>query len=179
MPVRNSRRVARRRDTARALLVTVVFVVLIVLVGAGCAGTPRIAEGNLADAKARIVALVNATVTAIGPRAPDLSARSADELPCKKRLLGYAVGDTGAHRAEVPLPMILTGNGDGASLLPRIERYWRSRGYTIDRRGLSDRHFPKVRANVGTGELLVATGYVGLPEVNLYGVSACVYGRAR
>ena len=94
-------------------------------------------------------------------------------LPCRKRLLGYAVGDTGARQAEVPLPVILTGTGNGASLLPRIERYWRSRGYTIDGSGLSDRHFPKVRAHAGS-DLLVATGYADLPEVNLYAVSACV-----
>jgi hypothetical protein len=64
--------------------------------------------------------------------------------------------------------------GDGASLLPGIEQFWRSRGYTIDRSGLSDRSYPKVRARVGADDLLVATGYVGLPRLNLYGVSACV-----
>lgn len=148
----------------------------VALFGAGCAGTPRIADGTLADAKARVVELVNTTAAAIGPRAPDMPARSADELPCKKQLFGYAVGDTGAHRAEVPVPMLLTGNGDGASLLPRIEHYWRARGYTIDRSGLSDHHFPKVRAHIATGDLLVATGYVGAPEINLYAVSPCVRG---
>jgi hypothetical protein len=168
MSVPRSRGVPRRRGG------TLLLVVSVVMLGAGCTGTPRIGGGTLADAKSRVIELVNATAIAIGPRAPDLAARSADELPCKKRLLGYAVGDTGAHRAEVPLPLVLTGNGDGASLLPRIERYWRSRGYAIDRSGLSDRHLPKVRAHVGTGDLLVATGYVGLPEVNLYAVSACV-----
>ena len=95
-------------------------------------------------------------------------------MPCKKRFLGYVVGDTGAHRAELPVVVPLTGAGDGASLLPRIEKYWRSLGYTIDRSGLSDRQFPKVRAHVDTGDLIVATGYVGLPEVNLYAVSPCV-----
>src|SRR5438445_515578 len=109
----------------------VAIIALVVVFGAGCTGTPHIAGGTLADAKTRVVDLVNATAAAMGPRAPDLPARSADELPCKKRLLGYAVGDTGAHHAEVPVPMLLTGSGDGASLLPRIERYWRSRGYTI------------------------------------------------
>jgi hypothetical protein len=151
-----------------------VLIAISTLLGSGCAGTPRIADGTLAEAKTRVVALVKATGRAVGPRAVDVPVNGADELPCKKRFLGYVVGDTGAHRAEVPVVVMLTGRGDGASLLPRIERYWRSRGYTIDRSGLSDHHFPKVRAHVGSGELLVATGYVGLPEVNLYGVSACV-----
>lgn len=150
------------------------LIVTALLLGSACAGTPKIADGNLTDAKTRVIALVKATGRAIGPSAADVPVRGADELPCKKRLLGYVVGDTGAHRAEVPVVVQLTGTGDGASLLPRIERYWRSRGFTIDRSGMSDNHFPKLRAYVSTGELLVATGYVGLPEVNLYAVSACV-----
>lgn len=153
------------------------LIVTALLLGSGCAGTPRVAVGTLADAKTRVIALVKETGRAIGPRAPSVPVHGADELPCKKRFLGYVVGDTGAHRAEVPVVVQLTGTGDGASLLARIERYWRSRGFTIDRSGLSDHHFPKVRAHVDTGELLVATGYVGLPEVNLYGVSACFSGR--
>jgi hypothetical protein len=147
--------------------------VLIVL-GTGCAGTPRIATGTLADAKTRVVALVTATGTAIGSRAPDVPVQAADQLPCKKRFLGYVVGDTGAHRAETSAVVMLTGKGDGASLLGSIERYWRARHYSIDRSGLSDQHFPKVRATADTGDLIVATGYVGAPEVNLYAVSPCV-----
>jgi hypothetical protein len=100
--------------------------------------------------------------------------QTPDELPCKKRFLGYVVGDAGAHRAEVSAVVMLTGTGDGASLLAGIERSWRAHKYSIDRSGLSDRHFPKVRATVGNGDLLVATGYVGLPEINLYAVSPCV-----
>ena len=164
-------------STARRVGTGIALVVVIAAAGvlaSGCAGTPSIAEGNLADAKTRVITLVRATGRAIGPRAADVPVRGADELPCKKRFLGYVVGDTGARRAEVPVVVLLTGEGDGASLLPRVESYWRSRGYTIDRSGLSDRSFPKVRARVPTGELLVATGYVGLPEVNLYGVSDCV-----
>lgn len=147
---------------------------LAVVVGAGCSSSPHIARGNLAAAKGRVVALVTASARAIGPRAPDVPVQTADELPCKKLSLGYVVGDTGAHRAEVSAFVMLTGNGDGASLLAGIERYWRARRYSIDRSGMSDQRFPKVRATVGTGELLVATGYVGLPQVNLYAVSPCV-----
>lgn len=160
-----------RRGSSRRGMVAIVIAVAL---GTGCAGTPRIAKGTLAAAKTRVTMLVTDAADAIGPRGSSVSVGSPDLLPCKKRFLGYVVGDTGAHRAELPVVVPLTGEGDGASLLPRIERYWRSRGYTIDRSGLSDRAFPKVRAHVGTGDLLVATGYVGLPEVNLYAVSPCV-----
>lgn len=145
-----------------------------VVLGAGCAGTPRIASGHLADAKARVVALVNATGRSVGSRLSFVPAQSADELPCKKKFLGYSVGDTGAHQAEVPVSVAVTGGSDGAALLPGIETYWRKQGYPIDRSGLSDRQFPKLRAHAGNDVLLVATGYVGLPRLNLYAVSACV-----
>jgi hypothetical protein len=151
-----------------------VAVAFAVVLGAGCAGTPRIAAGHLADAKARVLALVNATGRSVGSRLAFVPAQSADELPCKKKFLGYSVGDTGAHQAEVPISVAVTGGSDGAALLPAIEAYWRGRGYTIDRSGLSDRQFPKLRAHAGTDALLVATGYVGLPRLNLYAVSACV-----
>ena len=151
-----------------------VLIVMAVTLGTACTGTPRIAKGTMADAKARVVALVTASGTAIGPRARSVPVEAADQLPCKKRFLGYVVGDAGAHRAETSAVVMLTGPGDGASLLGDIERYWRARGYSIDRSGLSDHHFPKVRATVGTGDLLVATGYAGAPEVNLYAVSPCV-----
>jgi hypothetical protein len=167
MPARTDRRSKQHRWAPLTLVAAVAML-------SGCAGTPRIANGTLADAKTRVVALVKATSVAIGPRAPELTVPPPDELPCKKRFLGYAVGDTGAQQAEVPVVVTLEGAGDGASLLPHIEQYWKSRGYTIDRRGLSDHHFPKVRAHLSNGDLLVATGYVGFPEVNLYAVSPCV-----
>lgn len=162
------------RAVERHSLGASLLIVIAVTLGTGCAGTPRIATGTLAAEKTRVVALVTATGRLLGPRAPDVPVQSPDELACKKQFLGYSVGDTGAHRAEVTALVTLTGTGDGASLLAGIERYWRARKYSIDRRGMSDQHFPKVRATVGTGELLVATGYVGYPQVNLYAVSPCV-----
>jgi hypothetical protein len=162
------------RGVERHSLGALLLIVIAVTLGSGCTGTPRIATGTLAAEKARVVALVTATGRVLGPRAPDVPVQTADELSCKKRLLGYSVGDTGAHHAEVTALVSLTGPGDGASLLAGIERYWRDRKYSIDRSGMSDQRFPKVRATVGTGELLVATGYVGFPQVNLYAVSPCV-----
>jgi hypothetical protein len=167
MPISRSRGGSGIRPISAALIVAVVTL------GTGCAGTPRIGDGSLADAKTRVTRLVRATGRALGPRAPVISVPAADELPCKKRFLGYAVGDTGAHQAELPVIVPLTGAVDGASLLPRVESFWRSRGYKIDRSGMSDHTFPKLRTRVGD-TLLVATGYVNLPEVNLYAVSPCV-----
>jgi hypothetical protein len=154
---------------------------LLVVVTAGCGRGPRIAPGTLAQAKTRVIDLVNATGAVIESRVAFVPAQHADELPCKKTLLGFTVGNTGTRRAEVPIEIAVDtaanatgGTTDGASLLPTIERYWRAQGYTIDRSGMSDRQFPKLRASVGADELLVATGYVGLPQLNLYAVSACV-----
>jgi hypothetical protein len=142
------------------------------LFAAGCSGSPRVAAVKLATARHEVVALVNATGAAIDPPAHYVPVGGADLLPCKKKLLGYSVGDTGAHHAEAPVRVALA-SGDGAALLGRIEHYWRDRGYRIDRSGMGDKTFPKLRAFVGADYELIATGYVGLPEVNLYGVSAC------
>ena len=145
---------------------------MMVVIGAGCTGSPPIEPGTLAQAQARILALVNATGAAIGSPAQYKPVRSADELPCYKTLLGYTVKHLDSSHASVPILFSITGNVDGPSLLPRVERYWKSRGYTIDRSGLSDPRYPKIRAHVGQ-DMLVATGYVGQPTMTLYGVSPC------
>jgi hypothetical protein len=147
---------------------------LLVVVAAGCGRSPRIGSGTLAQAKTRVIALVNETGAVVAPNVTFVTADSADELPCNKKLLGYTVGHTNAHQAEVPIEIAVKGSADGASLLPAIESFWQSKGFTIDRSGMSDRQFPKLRAHAGAGVLLVATGYVGLPRLNLYGVSPCV-----
>jgi hypothetical protein len=164
---------SRRSATTRLL-----GLALLVMLTAACGRSPRVGTGTVAQAKTRVIALVNATGAAVRSRVTFEPVRSADELPCKKTLFGYSVGSTHTRRAEVPTEVAVkprrNGPGDGASLLPTIEQYWRNQGYAIDRSGMSDRRFPKLRARVGTDELLVATGYVGLPQLNLYAVSACV-----
>lgn len=146
---------------------------LVVVLGTGCTQSPKIASGNLAAAKLHILTLVNQTGVALGTTAEFTPARTADALPCYKKAFGYTVKHLDANQAEVPLPIKVNGDGTGAALLSRVERYWRSRGYTIDRSGMSDKHYPKLRAHAGDN-LLVATGYVTLPQINLYGVTPCV-----
>jgi hypothetical protein len=157
----------------RRRIASAVALALVVVSGAGCTGSPHVASGTLAQAKTRILALVNATGAAIGAPAKFSPAKSADELPCNKTFLGYTVGHLSAHRAEVPLPLLVDGANDGESLLPRVERYWSSRGYKIDRSGLADHRFPKIRTHVGA-DLLVATGYADVHRINVYGVTPCV-----
>jgi hypothetical protein len=157
----------------RRRIVSGVALTIAVIIGTGCTGSPHVASGTLADAKTRILMLVNATGAAIGAPAKFSPAKSADELPCNKTFLGYTVGHLSAHRAEVPLQILVSGTRDGESLLSRVEHYWSSKGYAIDRRGLSDHRFPKIRTHVGA-DLLVATGYAGVQRINVYGVTPCV-----
>jgi hypothetical protein len=151
---------------------TLAAAALLVAALAGCS-TPVTGPGTLAEAKHRVLDLVNETAAKIGSPIEGTPVTAASSLPCRKHVLGYTVSRLSTHRAEVTDPMSFTGTGDGASLLPRVESYWKSRGWTVDRSGMSDRHYPKLRTHVG-GDLLVATGYVGLHQLNLYGVSECV-----
>jgi hypothetical protein len=148
-------------------------IALLVVVAAGCSSNPPIASGTFAQAQQRIVALVNATGEAIGAPAEFTPAHRANPLPCYKKVLGYTVKHLAANHAELPIPIAITGTVDGPALLPRVERYWKSLGFVIDRTGLSDPRFPKLETHVGD-DLLVATGFTGAHEMTLYGVTPCV-----
>jgi hypothetical protein len=162
---------SRARRPRRSGRVVVAAGLLLALT-AGCS-SPQTGSGTLAEAKTRIVDLVNETGAAIGAPITLPAVKSAAPVPCRKHFLGYTISRLSTHRAEATVPVPFKGKQNGASLLPRVERYWRSKGYTIDRSGMSDHHYPKLRAHVGR-DLLVATGYAKLPEINLYGVTACV-----
>ena len=159
---------SRPARTARLASLT-----LVVVLGTGCSQSPRVASGTFAQAQHRIVALVNETGAALGSDIDFTPVHSADALPCYKKMFGYTVQHPEADQAEVPVPVAVRTNRDGASLLARVEQYWKSRGYTIDRSGMSDKHYPKLRAHAGA-DLLVATGYVTLHQINFYGVTPCV-----
>jgi hypothetical protein len=147
---------------------------LLVLTGTGCTTTnPRITTGTFAEQQQRIVELIDATGAAIGAPAEFTAARTANPLPCYKKVLGYTVKHLAANHAEVPVLINIAGATRGPQLLPRVERYWKSRGYVIDSSGLSDPRFPKIRAHVGD-DLLVATGYAAGHEMTLYGLTPCV-----
>jgi hypothetical protein len=147
--------------------------VVLVVVATGCTTSPPIAQGTFAAQQQRIVALVNDTGAAIGTPLAFEPATKANRLPCYKKMLGYTVKHLAAYHAEVPLLMHVSGNAEGPSLLPRVERYWKSRGYVVDRSGLSDPRFPKLRTHVGD-DLLVATGFSSGHDMTLYGVTPCV-----
>jgi hypothetical protein len=164
-----SDRARGRRPASTALLVAVALIV----VATGCSSNPTIGAENFAAAQQRIVALVNATGEAIGAPAEFTPAHKANPLPCYKKVLGYTVKHLSANHAELPIPITIAGTVDGPALLPRVERYWKSRGFVIDRRGLTDPRFPKLETHVGD-DLLVATGFKNAHEMTLYGVSPCV-----
>jgi hypothetical protein len=147
--------------------------VVLGLLAGGCTTSPPIGTGTLADAKARVITEVDATVGLLGPVGTFKPVTTADELPCSEHFLGYTVRHLAEHRAEVRDPLTVTGVKDGAALLPRVEQRWKARGYTVDTRGLSDRRNPKIRTQVGADEV-IATGYVGHPFFNVYAVSPCV-----
>jgi hypothetical protein len=155
------------------LRVRLAGIALLVVAATGCTTSPRIASGNFAEQQQRIVALVDATGAAIGSPAQFKAVKTANPLPCYKKMLGYTVKHLAANHAEVPVLIPLSGDARGPALLPRVERYWKSRGFVIDRSGLSDPRFPKIRAHVGD-DLLVATGYASGHEMTLYGLTPCV-----
>jgi hypothetical protein len=147
--------------------------VALVIVGSGCASNPHIASGTFAQQGREVVAIVNATGNAIGAPAEFKPVTEADPLPCYKKMFGYTVKHLAANQAEIPTFFKVSGGTDGASLLPRVEKYWKSKSYAVDRSGLSDHRYPKLRTHIGA-DLLVVTGYTGVSQMNLYAVSPCV-----
>lgn len=150
----------------------------------GCS-TPRTAPGTQADGRARVLALIDEMRAAV----PDASVKSttphsSGPVPCKRKVLGYAAGSTGAQRIEAPAIVAL--RGDPAQWLltrqgPRLARAalapidarWRAAGYPVDRSGLRDSRFPKIVARVD-GYEAVATGWADTPQLTLYAVSPCL-----
>jgi hypothetical protein len=137
----------------------------------GCTTAPKIGSGTLAQAKDRVLAQVDATTAIVGS-STGRPGTTPDTVACGERLLGYTIRHLAEQRAEVRRSFA-TSTPDGASLLPRVEQRWTALGYTIDRRGLSDHRYPKIRTHIGP-DLVVVTGYVGVPQVNVYAVSPCL-----
>jgi hypothetical protein len=171
--------VARR---SRAL---VVVAGLALAVTAAACSTPKTAAGTQAQGRTRVLSLIdemrgavpNSTVASTTPHSSGL-------VPCKRKVLGYAAGSTGAQRVEAPAIVQLHGDKTQwllsrqgpqlarAALAP-IEARWRAAGYQIDRSGLSNTRFPKIAAHVD-GYEAVATGWADLPQLTLYAESPCL-----
>jgi hypothetical protein len=142
----------------------------------GSCSEPAAGTDSLAAGKARVRDLLAGAAGAL-----DLAGVGADlppvppagEVTCRRTFLGYAVGTTGEHRAEVPLIVALPGGTEAEPLLDTVEAHWRDEGYSVDRTERSDGRFPKVRARVD-GYELVATALRDRPQFHLYAVSPCL-----
>jgi hypothetical protein len=98
--------------------------------------------------------------------------------PCRKTVLGYVIGRTGAHRAEVPLIVKVTP-GTGRHLLDVLGAAWEKSGYELNRSRLGEPGFPQLRAHTPDGYDVVATALTRSSEqsqIDLYAVSQCLAG---
>lgn len=154
-------------------------------VAATACSTPTTAPGTQADGRVRVLALI-AEMRAAVPDVTVVSTTppSSGPVPCKRRVLGYAAGSTGAQRVEAPgivklrgdpSQWLLTRQGPrlARAVLAPIEARWRAAGYRIDRGGLRDNRFPKLVARVD-GYEAVATAWADVPQLTLYAVSPCL-----
>ena len=152
---------------ARAVLLTCCAV------GLAACSTPSTGDDTLATGKARVTELVVEAATAL-PGDPAFDEPTVvGEMTCRKKLFGYAIGDAGSRRVEVPLLIDLPEGTETETLLPAIADVWRGRGYHIDRSGLSSERYPKLRARVD-GYEVVATAVQDRPQFALYAVSECL-----
>lgn len=153
--------------------------------GAACQA-PATAPGTRAEGRARVLALLDEADAALRHVADYTPTRATGPVTCRRRLVGYAVGTTGAQRVESPRIVAQPGDPARWTLTDRgpalaraaiqpVERLWRSRGYRLDRSGLSNTRFPKVVATVD-GYRVVVTGFADRPQATLYAVSPCLRG---
>jgi hypothetical protein len=143
--------------------------------GAGCS-TPKMAPGSLAQGKERVVQLVLEAVHALPRTAEYQPPTEVGTQPCRKTILGYAVGSTGAHRAEVPLLVSTPAAQSTTALLARIDAAWRAAGYRLDRSRFHESRFPQLRAHAPAGYDVVATALPTASQIDLYAVSPCLRG---
>lgn len=146
-----------------------------VLCASGCS-QPASGTDTLATGRARVLALVSDPLRVL-PAGVHPSAPATGETPCKRTFLGYALGNTGRHRVEAPILVTVDPNVDPRSALAPIEARWRAQGFTIDRSGLSDARYPKIRARTPDGYDIVATALLKpTRQLNLYAASKCLRG---
>lgn len=148
--------------------------ILGLLAVAGCS-TPATGDGTLTEGQARteeLVADAAATLPAtVEPQKPFVSGSVA----CRRKFLGFATGTTGARRAEAPILVPVPAGTSPRSLLDPIAALWEDEGYEIDRGGLSDERYPKIRATTSDGYEIVATAIMyGPNRLDLYAVSPCL-----
>ena len=119
--------------------------------------------------------MLQAMNAALPPGSRTADTPATGTVPCRKKFLGYSVGETGKHRVEGPLLVELADNADPRKLLPDIENAWRRAGLTVDTSGLSDKRYPKVRATNSSGDTAIATAVTDQPtRVDLYVTTRCL-----
>jgi len=146
------------------------------LTAAGCSSPPS-GTDSLAAGRARVLALVNEAASTLPASGVHPSPPATGTSPCKRTLLGYAVGNTGKHRVEAPILVRVDPNVDPKALLGPIEARWRAAGYTVDRSDIDDARYPKIRAQTPDGYDVVATALLTpTRQLDLYATSKCLRG---
>ena len=104
------------RTRAGALAV----VLAVAILGGGCS-TPKTASGTLETGKQQVTQLVLDAAHALPATASFTPPTEVGTQPCRKTVLGYVIGRTGAHRAEVPL-IVTVKPGTGSRVARRARR---------------------------------------------------------
>ncbi len=157
---------------------------VLALVGgaAGCS-TPTVGHDTFQTGRHRVVELLNQSGSALpsGSGFKPVTLKDTDREVCRKKFLGYSLPGPVARQPEVTQIVNLPKGTDPNAMLPLVEARWRSLGYRIDRSGLSDPKFPKIRAHTGDYTLVATSfshtpGFSSVPRVTLYVVGACQRG---
>ena len=141
---------------------------------AGCS-TPAGGDDALADGRDRVKELVTDATETLPATVEPQTPFETGTVACRRKLLGYATGTTGRRRAEAPVLVPVPEGITPRSLLDPIAAQWEAKDYTIDRDGLSDERYPKIRATTPDGYEIVATAIMyGPRRLDLYAVSKCL-----
>jgi hypothetical protein len=144
-------------------------------VGTGCS-TPKTASGTLDEGKERVTQLVVDAARKLPAAEPFVRPTKVGTQPCRRTVLGFVTGRTGAHRAEVPL-IVKIEPGTGRQLLDVLADGWVAAGYDLDRSRIDETGFPQLRARTPEGDEVVATALTRSKEqsqIDLYAVSQCL-----
>jgi hypothetical protein len=153
---------------------------LAIVACAGCS-TPKTAAGTLDDGKQQVDQLVLDAAHALPATSTFHPPTLVGTQPCRRTLVGYVVGKTGAHRAEVPLIVYTPTDAIASKWFPDIEAAWNKAGYKIDRSRINQTRFPQISATTSDGNTVTATAFdpppPGVtPQIDLYAVSQCLNG---
>ena len=140
----------------------------------GCS-TPATGDDTLAAGQERVEQLVADAAATLPETVEPQRPFASGSVACRRKFLGYATGTTGKRRAEAPILVPVPDGTSPRSLLDPIAALWEDEGYTIDRSGLSDERYPKIRATTPDGYEIVATAIMyGPNRLDLYAVSRCL-----